>query len=215
MPTARNIVTVALESMNRLSPGETANADLLAIALRQLNNIADQWSAGRAYLFKDAFTSGVVTGASLTLAAGSFAAIPLGRAIIGATADSYAMQPMSIADYRDIYDKASTGTPQYYAHDGAATVYLYPVAAGETILIHANVEISQFADLDTNYTMPSGYQAGFAASLAVALAPALLGNIPIALEAAKRAAVHGIIGSNMRPAILRGREDVGNIIQGY
>jgi len=215
MPTARTIITVALEGMNRLSPGETADADLLAIALRQLNNIADQWSAGRAYLFKDAFVSGAVTGASLTLAAGSFAAIPLGRAIIGATADSYAMQPMSMADYRDIYDKTSTGTPQYYAHDGAATVYLYPVAAGETILIHANVELSQFADLDTNYTMPSGYQAGFAAALAVALAPALLGNVTAALLTSERRATHGIVGSNMRPAILRGREDVGNIIQGY
>ena len=205
MTTARTIVTLALESMNRLSPGEVIDADLAAMAMRQLNAIADQAGAGRDMLFKQAFTSGRVTGASFTLAAGSFAAVGIGDEIEGMTADNYQMAPITMAQYRDIFNKATAlGRPQFYAHDGAVTVFLYPVANANLITIQSRIELSQFADLDTDYAMPSGYLMFFASALAVALAPALLGAVTPSLKLNAKAAEHTIQGGNVRPMIIGG-----------
>jgi hypothetical protein len=221
MATARNIMTLALEGMNRLSPGETIDADLAAACLRRLNSIADDWSAGRDMMPQDQTTSGSVTGTSLTLAAGSFAAITPGDEILSMTADNLPMEPITIQQYNAIYTKTTQGRPQYWVSDGLVTVYLYPAASANTIAIVSRKPFSSFADLDTVYTLPSGYEGAFAATLAVAMAPALLGKVTPDLVAAERRALANIANSIVRPAMLssdplsrRGRV-FGNILQGW
>ena len=204
MPTARAIITLSLESMNRLSPGEVVDSDLAAMALRQLNAIADQAGAGRDALFKQAFISGVVTGPSIALAAGVFSSIGVGDEIEGLTADNYPMSPITMAQYNSIFFKLSPGRPMFYAYDGAATVFLYPAAIANTMVIQSRVDLSQFADLDTNYPMPSGYLKFFSTALAVALAPSLLGGTPPELKEMATSAKWSIEGTNIRPAIIGG-----------
>ena len=224
MTTARAIVTLALESMNRLSPGETIDADLAAMALRQLNATADSASAGRSFLFKQTFVSGTVTGASLTLATGSFAAVGFGDEIEGMTADNYPMRPITMDQYRDIFTKTSSGRPQFYAFDGAVTVYLYPAASANVISLQTRVELSQFADLDTDYAMPNGYLRFFSSMLAVSLSPSLLGGVPPGLKTEARSAAENIEGGNIRPIIICGNpisrsriigSALGNILGGW
>lgn len=219
MSTARNIITLALESMNRLSPGEALDADLSAACLRRLNSIVDDLSAGRD-LPQDQIVSGTVTGTFLTLGTGSFAAIGVGDEILNMTADSYPMAPMTIQQYANIYDKTSAGIPQLWVSDGLSTVFLWPAASAHTIAITTRVAFTAFADLDTVYSMPSGYEGYFAASVAVAMAPALLGRVPPDLAARERKAAHNIQGGAIRPAIinadpLRCGVRAGNIFRGY
>lgn len=219
MATARNICTLALESMNKLSPGEALDGDLTAVCLRRLNSIADDWSAGRDMMFQDQIVSGSVTGTFLTLGAGSFAAITAGDEILTMTADNYPMGPITIQQYARIYDKTSTGRPQSWVSDGLSTVFLYPAASANTIAITARKPFAAFADLDTVYTMPAGYEGAFAASLAVALAPALLGKVSPDLIAKERRALFNIAGGAIRPAIvdanpLSRRRCGGNILNG-
>lgn len=220
MTTARNIITLALESMNKLSPGEPLDADLTAACLRRLRSIADDWSAGRDMMFQDQIVSGVVTGLFLTLATGSFVSITPGDEILAMSADNFPMGPITIQQYAGIYDKTSSGRPQSYASDGLSTVFLFPAAAGNTISITTRKPFAAFADLDTAYVMPSGYEGAFAASLAVAMAPALLGKVPPDLAAKERKALFNIAGGAIRPAILdssplrRGRIG-GNILGGW
>jgi hypothetical protein len=202
MATARNIITLALESMNKLAPGETLDADLAAVCLRHLNAIADDWSAGRDMTPRDVIASGAVTGASLTLGASPFAAIPVGEEIISAQADGFRMRLITMQQYNDIPLKTESGRPEVYAWDGMATVYLYPAATGNTINLLTRAPFSSFADLDTNYTLPAGYQGAFAASLAVALAPALLGGVPPGLQLAEKKALFNVANANIRPAII-------------
>lgn len=220
MTTARQIVQLALEGMNRLSPGEVIDADLAAIALRQLNAIADQMSAGRADLFKDLLVSGPATGAALTIGTGAFLSVSPGQEIQGMTADGYRMTSITFEQYRDIKDKSVAGRPINYAYDGAETIYLYPQATGNTMAVQSRADLQQFADLDTSYTLPSGYLMAFSTSLQVSLAPTLLGGVPASIERANMKAMMGIEGANIRPLMLGGdpinrARPTGGILNGF
>jgi hypothetical protein len=202
MTTARTIISLALESMNKLAPGEVLDADLAAICLRRLNAIADDWSAGRDMTPQDVIASGAVTGTSLTLGTAPFAAIPVGEEIISAQADGFPMTPITMQQYNDIPIKTQGGRPEVYAWDGMATVYLYPAATGNTINLLTRAPFSSFADLDTSYTLPARSQGAFAASLAVAMAPALLGGVTPGLQLAEKKAMFNVKNANVRPAIV-------------
>lgn len=219
MTTARTIITLALEAMNRLSPGETLDADLGAACLRRLNAIADDWSAGRDMMPQDQLVSGVVAGASLTLAAGAFAAIGIGDEIIQLQADGFPMSPITMQQYQNILLKNQGGRPQVWAWDGLSTVYVYPASAGSTISVMTRAQFASFVDLDSAYTLPSGYQGAFAASLAVAMAPALLGGVTPSLMAAEKKAMYNVGNSTVRPAILSADplacRPGGSILQGF
>lgn len=219
MTTARTIITLALEAMNRLSPGETLDADLAAACLRRLNAIADDWSAGRDMMPQDQLVAGVVAGASLTLAAGVFAAIGVGDEIIQLQADGFPMSPITMQQYQNILLKNQGGRPQVWAWDGLSTVYVYPASAGNTISVMTRAPFASFVDLDSAYTLPSGYQGAFAASLAVAMAPALLGGVTPSLMAAEKKALYNVGNSTVRPAILSADplacRPGGNILQGW
>lgn len=218
MTTARTIISLALEAMNKLAPGEVLDADLAAICLRRLNAIADDWSAGRDMTPQDVIASGAVTGGSLTLGTAPFAAIPVGEEIISAQADGFPMTSITMQQYNDIPIKTQGGRPEVYACDGLATVYLYPAATGNTINLLTRAPFSSFADLDTSYTLPAGYQGAFAASLAVAMAPALLGGVPPGLQLAEKKAMFNVRNANIRPAIVDGnplaQRTCGNILLG-
>jgi hypothetical protein len=219
MTTARTIISLALEAMNRLSPGEVLDADLAAVCMRRLNAIADDWSAGRDMTPQDVIASGAVTGTSLTLGAAPFAAIPAGEQVISAQADGFPMAPITMQQYNDIPVKTEGSRPEVYAWDGLATVYLYPAASGNTINLLTRAPFSSFADLDTEYTLPAGYQGAFAASLAVAMAPALLGGVPPGLQQAENRALFTVRNANVRPAIVSATplspRACGNILNGW
>lgn len=196
---ATEIITDAFERLNRLSPGETLNADDLAFGLRRLNLLVDEWSAKAPFLYKSVLTSAAQTG-HITLGAGDWAAIPVGSQIVSMSVDGLPINPLSMQRYNGLYEPTTTGAPDVYAHDGYATVYLYPVATGQTIQIQTRVGASIFADATTDYTVPQGYENALGAALAVRCAPAILGRLPIELVRDEKSATVSLIG--YMPAIL-------------
>ena len=116
--------------------------------------------------------------------------------------------------YRDIFNKASTGRPQFFARDGALTVFVYPAATANVIVIQSRVELSQFADLDTDYAMPNGYLWFFASALALSLAPSLLGGVPPMLKTNAKSAAAAIQGGNVRPTVIGGDPINGRTVRG-
>lgn len=219
MATARNIITLALESMNRLAPGEAIDADLAASCLRRLNSINDDWGAGRAGVPQDQIIVATVSGVSFSLGTGSFAAISAGDEIISMMANTTPMSPITIQQYNEIPVKTTAGVPQFWAQDGLSTVFLYPAAASSVLSIVTRKPFASFADLDTVYLMPSGYEGAFAACLAVAMAPALIGKVTVDLMGFKREAMYNIQGGAVKPAIVSANPMMGgigsNILSGF
>ena len=219
MVAARTIISLALEAMNRLAPGEVVDADLAAVCLRRLNAIADDWSVGSTMPPQDQIVSGVVAGPTLTLGSGDFAAIAPGDQVEQLQADDFPMAPITMAQYNDIQLKTTGGRPEVWARDGLSTIFLYPAATGNTINALSRKAFSQFADLDAVYLLPAGYQGAFAAALAVAMAPALLGKVTADLVLAEQRALFRIKGGNIRPAMLSANPMApncgGNILQGW
>lgn len=190
---AVDVIQDAYERINRLSPGETLNADDAAFGFRRLNLLVDEWSAKVQFLYRSVLTSAAQTG-NITLAAGSWSTIPVGTQIVGVTVDGLPISKLTMLQYSGLYDQTSTGTPVAWAQDGLSTVYLYPVATGQTVELLTSVTASTFADLTTTYTAPPGYENALGASLAVRLAPTVLGKLPGELLRAEKAACTGIMG---------------------
>lgn len=197
--TALAIITDAYERCNRLSPGEALNDDDAAFGLRRLNILVDELSAKNLFLYKTILTS-VSQTSHITLGSGSWAAIAQGDYIFSATAAGQAISPITMQQYNGIYDKTVAGTPSLYAQDGLGNVYLYPVPTAITIELQTRTGVAEFADQTTAYTVPDGYKAMLGASLAVRIAPGVLGTIPPALLKAEAKCMMGV--SHYNPAVL-------------
>lgn len=221
MTTARSIITGALTfHLNRLSPGEAVDADVGAVCLDALNHIADEMNGQKAFLFREVLTtSSAITGTSAALGV-AWSGLSAGDEILGATVQYSAgmdvpLLPISMEQYANIAIKTTASLPQNYAHDGQATVYFYPACSGQTVTLRTKQVVSDFADLDTDYTMPKGYKSAMAAMLAEKMAPSMLGGIPAPVAAASQAARNRLAGQAVNPSIIGGNHTRGSILSGF
>ena len=171
-----DIIQDAYERLNRLSPGETLDADTAAFGLRRLNLLVDEMTAQQQFLFQDVIVSAPQTG-NITLAAGAWAAIASGNDVISAAANGLPLAQITMQQYNQIFDPTTTGIPTVYAPDGLATIYLWPVPNGQALRLQYRVGAAMFADYTTDYSMPAGYKAALGAALAVRLAPSVIGKV--------------------------------------
>jgi hypothetical protein len=197
--TALSVITSAYRRCNRLSPGEVLSADDAGFGLAVLNELVDEMSAQALFLYRSILTSAAVTG-SITLGTGSWAAIQPGAEIVSATANGVTLDAFTLQQYNALYDRTISGFPSAYAPDGLSTVFLWPLATGQTISLQSRIGVTQFADQTTTYTVPDGYTAALGASLAARIAPNIIGKIPPDLIRAQTAAMGGV--ANYKPAII-------------
>lgn len=218
---ARAIISGALTYwLNRLSPGEALDADVAATCLLALNDIVDELSGGESLLFREVFTAGTVTGTSGTLGT-TWAGTGSGDVILGATVSyqvgmEIPLVPLTMGQYADIAQKATASIPQFYVQDGATTVFFWPAAAGQTITIRTLQNLSAFADLDTDYSTPAGWQSGLTAMLAERMATVLVGGIAPAVASAARSARLRLQSQSSNPEIISMTNWVGgNILSNW
>lgn len=220
MATARSIIRNALTfGLNRLSPGEQEDADLFGRCLDALGSIVDEFNGKKSFLFREILTtSSAITGASASLGV-AWASLASGDEILGATVqysagDDVPLDPITMGQYAEIPQKSTQGIPCVYAHDGAATVYLYPAATGQTVTLRTRQVVSNFADLDTVYTMPAGYSSALEALLAEKMADTLVGGVSPKVAKDARGARLRLAAQAASPAILNVRPCRPNIITG-
>ena len=219
MTTAREVIEATLTfGLNRLSPGETLDADTADTCLNALNFIVDRWNGQKAFLFREILTtSSAITGTYGTLGTDWAGLLP-GDEILGATV-RYAtnldvpMEPITMGRYADIGLKTLTTYPAYFAHDGQSTVYLYPAASGHVITLRTKQVVSEFADLDTSYTMPKGYKSALSAELAEMMAPTMIGGVTAAIASSARAARARVSAQNMSPAIINANDPATGLVR--
>lgn len=221
MTKARVIIRNALTfGLNRLSPGEQEDADLFGRCLDALGSIVDEINGGKALLWREVLTASTpISGVSAQLGV-DWLTLASGDEILGATVQ-YAvgqdtpMDEITMGQYQNILVKGTASLPQVWAHDGAATVYLWPAAAGQAVTLRTKQAAQTFADLDTDYSMPAGYQSAFEKFLAEAMAPTLNPQM-LQIAIAKAAAARRRIGAQaISPAIIEGNRRDGNIWTGW
>lgn len=219
MTTARTVVRNALTfGLNKLSPGEAEDADLFGRCLEALNDIADELNGGKSVLFREILTASSTISAATALLGTAWSSLAPGDQILGATyvasGQDNPMWELTMQQYHDVPNKDQTGQPEYWAHDGLATVYLYPVPTGHVITIRTKQVISDFADLDTNYSMPKGYSSALSALLAERMAPTLAPTMFQTARAAAAAARRRIHAQAIDPAVIGANYPRRNILQG-
>lgn len=222
MTTARQIIEDTLSvHLNRLSPGESADADTLAVCLRALNNVTDEWNGTKSFLFRTQLTASVAPVSTVTGTLGTtWTGIAPGDRILGATyatgGSDYPLSQLTMAQYHEqVVMKTESSEPEFFAHDGLATVYFYPVPNSKTITLRTHTAVAEFTEVDTDYSMPAGYRAALSACLAEALAMVMLGSIPQSVAMKAQAARSHIAAQTMDPAIIGLPPRRGNIITGY
>jgi hypothetical protein len=202
---ALDAIQDAYSRLNRLSPGETLGPDEAAFAFTRLNLLADEMSANNLFLYRDLLTSASVT-STITLGAGSWTAILPGEDIVSAAlvtaGGNTPLDPIDARQYNTWLGlPGTTGDPRLYYYDGLATVTFFPVPTAKTIQLQTRKGVAEFADLNTTaYTVPPGYKSLLGASLAVRLAPPVLGKLPPDLLRAEKACLSLV--SKYDPAIL-------------
>ena len=172
----------------------------MEFGLRRLNELVDELAGQQMMLYRDVLTSAVQTG-SITLGAGSWAAIAPGEEVISATANNLPLAKITMQQYNEIYQPSVSGFPTVFAQDGMSTVYLWPLPNGQTLKLQTRTGVAQFADINTtDYTLPDGWKAALSASLAVRIAPNIMGQIPQSLRDAE-AKCMGVV-DKYEPAIV-------------
>jgi hypothetical protein len=220
MTTARVIISDALTfGLNRLSPGETLDADTGARCLDALNSIVDEWNGAKGFLFREILSAGAVTGASGTLGT-TWAGLAPGDLIEGATVAYSAgmdipLRLLTMEQYANIPLKATASIPQTYSPDGYATVYFYPACTGQTVTLRTRQVVSDFSDLDTDYGMPKGYRSALAALLEEKMAPTMAPSMLAPATKHAQAARQRIGAQAISPAISQPTGRVGNILAGW
>jgi hypothetical protein len=215
MTTARQIIDGALRfGLNRLSPGETLDADTANACLVGLNDVADQFNGGR-FLFREILTAATVTGNG-TLGT-TWPTLSPGTHVLGAfyAPNDQPIDPITLTQYSVIPDKAATGLPQVLCWDGYAAVYFYPQPVALSITLRTMQHVVDFADLDTDYGMPKGYKSSLSDLLAERMAPSLVGDVSARVVRNAANARARLDAQTANPAIINGGHRRPNILSGW
>lgn len=182
MPSALEIITKAMKIGGMLAQNETPSSSEASDGLVSLNDLLDSWNLDETYIFTIQSETFPLVNNVNTYTIGQGADFDTDRPIIfdsvvaNLQGISYPLKQLNAQDYADIAYKANgTGIPEFYYCDFAfpvATIYLYgSPSSGLTLTIGKTQQLTQFADLTTQYEFPPGYNRLLNYGLALEIAP--------------------------------------------
>lgn len=185
MPTARTLITSALQRLGAIATGEVPSADEAQDGLTALNDLLETWSLENLLVLSDTITTHVLTAStqSYTIGSGGDIAITwpvqVEQAQLRVTSSTpnldLPLRVLNPEEYGGIRLKTEESTyPQaVYLHTTypLATLYLWPVPTeANTLMLWTKGLVGTFATLDTNVTLARGYARALRYNLAVELA---------------------------------------------
>lgn len=198
MTTALSIVTDALKEICVLAEGDTPTASMSNDALRQLNRFCDLISNEQSFAYYPSLSQRTLTGES------SFTIGPTGDVVVArpikietAFLDRQGITyPVRVVDnqiFDSIVYKGATGANTAYlwyeATEPNGIVHLWPLCSGVTLNLRTINQVANFAALNTDLTLPPGYEEALVKNLAVMIAPQYPAGVlsPLTVKAAKNA----------------------------
>lgn len=196
MTTALQIVNRAAEIVGFKDPDESLSGNDSNNFLGVLNSMLDSWNTQRLYIATVAQVSASVSASPTTIGSGAtFNTTRPVRLEDGCFSRSggvdYPIQVIGRSEYDLIVDKATTSSfPDYVYYEPAlptGNLYFYPVPSpAVAVYLQVQTQLTEFADLSTDYTLAPGYKKALEYSLAEELAP---GRRPLDLQVVRQAAI--------------------------
>lgn len=182
MPSALELITRAMKIAGVLGQNETPDSGQADDGLQMLNDMLDSMSTDRTSIFTiTQETFSLINGQnSYTIGVGgdfnTTRPIKIDNLVVNVNSISFPVREIDAQDYANIANKALTsGIPQYFYYDQAfplGRIYLYGApTTGVTITTGKWAQLTQFADLTTQYTFPPGYYRMLSYNLAKEICP--------------------------------------------
>jgi hypothetical protein len=180
MATARVLIKRTLQLIGVIGQGESLPASDANDTLTALNDMLGSWSAQGNAVYEEAKDIFTLTGAaSYTIGVGATINTPRPVRIVAAFTRSGGHDyPLTLKDqkfYASICDKDTSGYPEYLYYDGGypnGTLYLSPKPqAGLELHLYSQKPLISIASLDTEITLPPGYDRAIRYNLACERAP--------------------------------------------
>lgn len=183
----------------------SADADY---GLSALNDMIDSWITQRLFIVsvEEVVTSvsgqTVTIGPSLTINVDRPVKMEQG-AFHRVSGIDYPLQWIEREQYNAISLKAVSSTiPEYGYYDAAGKIYLWPYSTTALALhLQLQVQLSEFADLSTDYTLAPGYRKALSYSLAEELAPGIK-ELPMSIIKQAALARNAIKRTNARVPVM-------------
>ena len=182
MATAESLISEAMGLIGVKDPAQPIDGRMAQSALVRLNTMMDGWKLDSLTAYQVSRVSASVSTATSTIGpAATFNVttrpeqIELGSFITSDGVD-YDIQPITAQQYDQIPVKSngSLGPRLVYMDRGypTATLYFYPVpSSAVTVTLLVQTQLSEFADLTTDYALAPGYRRLIVNALACELAP--------------------------------------------
>jgi hypothetical protein len=203
MPTALTLINRAAEIIGYKDPTEPLDGNDTSNFLDVLNTMLDGWNTQRMFIVSVADVNQSVSGLPITIGGGG--TINVARpvrledgAFIRLNGADYGITWLGRVEYEAIIQKSQAGNLACYGYYEPAMplgkIYLWPYpSAAVELHLQVQVQLTEFADLSTNYNLAPGYKKALEYSLAEELAP---GRRPLTAKTER-------IAANARRAIRR------------
>jgi hypothetical protein len=179
--TGRDLVTASLRLIGAVAPGESLEAAEATDGLSALNRMIQSWSNDslmiHAVTAETALTLTPSDGTYTLGASGNITTRPIKieRALIRDAGTDYPLTELSAQEFTEISQKSITGRPQYFYDDGAypqRVITLYPIpSAADSLVLYTKRPLTEIATLNTDISLPPGYEEALIYNLAIRLAP--------------------------------------------
>jgi hypothetical protein len=189
---AREQLQDAMVEIGAIGASETMKAAQAQLGLRSLNRMIDGWQSKRLLVYAVTEVVANVTGATATIGTGHIFDTPLPARLergcyFVSGSQSYPIQVWDRESYNNQTLKGQSGQTQgVYLDRAAGVVKFWPVPSAAEIHLQVLNRLSSFADLDTDYAVPDGYQEAIYQTLLERL-PSLFG-LPVGQGVPQRAA---------------------------
>lgn len=189
---ARDLLQDVLIDTGAIGARETMSAAQAQVGLRSLNRMMDGWQAKRLMVYAVTEVVATISTASATIGPGMQFNCPTPSAI---ERGSYFLQgslttPLDVwtlEAYNNLTLKGMSGlTDGVYLDRAAGVVRFWPVPSAAEFHLQVLARLPKFADLDTVYTLPDGYEEALFQSLRERLPSTF--NLPMPADAPRQAA---------------------------
>lgn len=223
MTTALSIINRGAEIIGYKDPDEALSGNDADNFLGVLNSMVDGWAVNMLFVYavtelvQSVSGNGITVGSGATINTARPVRVPAGGFFREGTTD-YGFEMIGREQYEAFSDKSSTGRPRFCYYEPSlptGKLYFYPALSASSEL-HLPVEqrLSEFADLNANYTLAPGFKKALEYSLAEELQP---GRAPFNANVVRQAqnARHAI--ETYEPGILQTgfERPQGNILTGW